>query len=173
GPLGVPAPSRHHPPTAPSGGDHRRRCRVRLSRGRAAVQGQGTAVQGSAGLRPRPAPPGPGRPIVAGVGPGAGPSRARLAETAARPSLSWRMIEAMDEPVPSQRHSQASGPQPIEIMAYDPAWPARFAGLGREPRAGLGGVPRRIDPTGPTAVPGLAAKPIIDIQVSVANFEPL
>jgi GrpB-like predicted nucleotidyltransferase (UPF0157 family) len=83
------------------------------------------------------------------------------------------MIEAMDEPVPSQRHSQASGPQPIEIMAYDPAWPARFAELGRELRAGLGEVALRIDHIGSTAVPGLAAKPIIDIQVLVANFEPL
>jgi GrpB-like predicted nucleotidyltransferase (UPF0157 family) len=83
------------------------------------------------------------------------------------------MIEVMDDPVPSQRRSQRSGPHPVEIVAYDPAWPARFAELGRELRAGLGEVALRIDHIGSTAVPGLAAKPIIDIQISVADFEPL
>jgi GrpB-like predicted nucleotidyltransferase (UPF0157 family) len=84
------------------------------------------------------------------------------------------MIEAMDdEPAPSLRRSQRSGPHPVEILAYDPAWPEWFAELGRELRAGLGGVARRIDHIGSTAVPGLAAKPIIDLQVSVADFEPL
>jgi GrpB-like predicted nucleotidyltransferase (UPF0157 family) len=60
-----------------------------------------------------------------------------------------------------------------EIVAYDPAWPARFAELGRELRNGLGEVALRIDHIGSTSVPGLAAKPIIDIQISVADFEPL
>jgi GrpB-like predicted nucleotidyltransferase (UPF0157 family) len=83
------------------------------------------------------------------------------------------MIVAMDEPAPSQRRSQRSGPHPIQILAYDPAWPARFAELGRELRAGLGEVALRIDHIGSTAGPGLAAKPIIDIQISVADLEPL
>jgi GrpB-like predicted nucleotidyltransferase (UPF0157 family) len=59
------------------------------------------------------------------------------------------------------------------VAAHDPAWPVRFAELGRELRAGLGAVALRIDHIGSTSVPGLAAKPIIDIQVSVADFEPL
>ena len=79
----------------------------------------------------------------------------------------------MDEPAPSQRLSQGSGPHPVEIVAYDPAWPARFAELGHELRAGLGEVALRIDHVGSTSVPGLAAKPIIDIQISVADFDPL
>ena len=84
------------------------------------------------------------------------------------------MIEAMDdEPAPSKRRSQGSGPHPVEIVAYDPAWPVWFTELGRELRAGLGEAALRIDHIGSTAVPGLAAKPIIDIQVSVADFEPL
>jgi GrpB-like predicted nucleotidyltransferase (UPF0157 family) len=61
----------------------------------------------------------------------------------------------------------------VEIVAYDPAWPGRFAELGRELRAGLGDVALRIDHIGSTSVPGLAAKPVIDVQVSVAAFEPL
>ena len=83
------------------------------------------------------------------------------------------MIHAMDEPGPSQQRPEGPQPHSIEIVAYDPAWPERFAELGRELRGGLGGVALRIDHIGSTAVPGLAAKPIIDIQISVAAFEPL
>jgi GrpB-like predicted nucleotidyltransferase (UPF0157 family) len=61
----------------------------------------------------------------------------------------------------------------VEIVAYDPAWPARFVALGRALRGELGEVARRIDHIGSTSVPGLAAKPIVDLQVSVASFEPL
>jgi GrpB-like predicted nucleotidyltransferase (UPF0157 family) len=59
------------------------------------------------------------------------------------------------------------------VVDYDPAWPQLFAALGRDFRAALQGVALRIDHIGSTAVPGLAAKPIIDIQISVASFEPL
>jgi GrpB-like predicted nucleotidyltransferase (UPF0157 family) len=40
-------------------------------------------------------------------------------------------------------------------------------------RAALGEVALRIDHIGSTAVAGLAAKPVIDVQVSVAAFEPV
>jgi GrpB-like predicted nucleotidyltransferase (UPF0157 family) len=63
--------------------------------------------------------------------------------------------------------------RPIEIVPYDPAWPGLFAELGRELRVGLGDIALRIDHIGSTSVPGLAAKPVIDVQVSVAAFEPL
>jgi GrpB-like predicted nucleotidyltransferase (UPF0157 family) len=82
-------------------------------------------------------------------------------------------VGAMKEPAPSQQRSGGTRPRAIEVVAYDPGWPGRFAELGRELRAGLGEVALRIDHIGSTAVPGLAAKPIIDIQVSVAAFEPL
>ena len=62
----------------------------------------------------------------------------------------------------------------IEIVPYDPIWPARFAQLGGELRAALGTTVLRIDHIGSTSIPGLAAKPIIDIdiQISVAAFAP-
>jgi GrpB-like predicted nucleotidyltransferase (UPF0157 family) len=61
----------------------------------------------------------------------------------------------------------------IEIVEYDPAWPVLFGELGQTLRAALGAVALRIDHVGSTAVPGLAAKPIIDVQISVAAFDPL
>jgi GrpB-like predicted nucleotidyltransferase (UPF0157 family) len=78
----------------------------------------------------------------------------------------------MEESAPPLRRSGGTPPQPIEIVAYDPAWPGRFAELGCELRGALGDVALRIDHIGSTAVPGLAAKPIIDIQVSVTAFNP-
>lgn len=58
----------------------------------------------------------------------------------------------------------------IEVCDYDPAWAARFD-LLREEYAGAldrAGVPvEAIEHVGSTAVPGLAAKPIIDIDIVV------
>jgi GrpB-like predicted nucleotidyltransferase (UPF0157 family) len=65
------------------------------------------------------------------------------------------------------------GRQMISIVAYDPRWPERFAELGGRLRAVLGDAALRIDHIGSTAVPGLAAKPVIDIQVSVPALEPV
>jgi GrpB-like predicted nucleotidyltransferase (UPF0157 family) len=63
-------------------------------------------------------------------------------------------------------------PDPIEIVPYDPAWPDLFITTVRPIRAGLKDLALRIDHIGSTSIPGLAAKPIIDIQLSVASFEP-
>lgn len=62
---------------------------------------------------------------------------------------------------------------PIVIVPYDPQWPLLFAQLGARLREALGPVALRIDHTGSTSIPGMAAKPVIDVQVSVASFEPL
>lgn len=62
---------------------------------------------------------------------------------------------------------------PVVIHPYDSAWPALFAELGSRLRAALGDVALRIDHIGSTSVPGLAAKPIIDVQISVADFDPM
>ncbi len=61
----------------------------------------------------------------------------------------------------------------LTVLEYDPEWSARFAELGGRLRSALGAVALRIDHIGSTAVPGLAAKPIIDVQVSVASLEPV
>jgi len=61
----------------------------------------------------------------------------------------------------------------LEIVPYDPGWPSAFETEAARLRAGLTTLALRIDHHGSTAVPGLDAKPIIDIQVSVASLQPL
>lgn len=61
----------------------------------------------------------------------------------------------------------------IEIHDYDPAWPGLFRETATAFRQALGPLALRIDHIGSTSVPGLAAKPIIDIQISVASLEPV
>src|SRR5215470_16516872 len=59
------------------------------------------------------------------------------------------------------------------ILPYDPAWPTAFAAERDRIRDALGDLAIRIDHNGSTAVPGLAAKPIIDIQVAVERLYPI
>jgi len=60
----------------------------------------------------------------------------------------------------------------IEIVAYKNSWPLEFRELAFALRQGLGPLALRIDHIGSTAVPGLAAKDVIDIQISVEAFSP-
>lgn len=62
---------------------------------------------------------------------------------------------------------------PVEIVDYDPGWPERFEKLAEELRDALGEVAVRVEHIGSTAVPGLAAKPVIDVQISVESFDPM
>ncbi|HEY4015858.1 MAG TPA: GrpB family protein [Polyangiaceae bacterium] len=59
------------------------------------------------------------------------------------------------------------------LVPYDPAWPSLYAAEARRIGEVLEAIALRIDHNGSTSVPGLCAKPIIDIQVSVASLEPL
>lgn len=59
----------------------------------------------------------------------------------------------------------------IVIEPYSSAWPDIFEEHRRRINDVLGGVACRVDHIGSTAVKGLAAKPIIDIQVSVLDVE--
>jgi GrpB-like predicted nucleotidyltransferase (UPF0157 family) len=57
----------------------------------------------------------------------------------------------------------------ISHLPYDPQWPSHFAGLERQIRGALGERALWIEHVGSTAVPGLCAKPIIDVVLAVAN----
>ena len=58
---------------------------------------------------------------------------------------------------------------PVTLVEYDPAWPDLYAREERRLREALGDRAIRIEHTGSTSVPGLAAKPIIDIVLVVAD----
>jgi GrpB-like predicted nucleotidyltransferase (UPF0157 family) len=56
----------------------------------------------------------------------------------------------------------------VEVVPYDPGWPAAFEALHAELGAALSGVPVvAIEHVGSTSIPGLAAKPVIDIDIVV------
>src|SRR5262245_5651894 len=61
----------------------------------------------------------------------------------------------------------------IELHDHDPDWAAQFERERTRLTHALGPLALRIDHHGSTAVPGLAAKPIIDIQISVASLKPI
>ena len=72
----------------------------------------------------------------------------------------------------SNKTSQDDANAPIEVVTYDPAWPSKF----EEERAVLEGLLAHwlvadIEHVGSTAVPGLAAKPVIDIMAPVESLE--
>ena len=102
----------------------------------------------------------------------------RLAEEESNGSLTredraelWRLAApvafANFEVVPSSDRSE----DPIELVEYDSEWPVRFEEWRRGLAAALGPAAIAIEHVGSTSVPGLIAKPIIDIQVSVADLD--
>lgn len=58
----------------------------------------------------------------------------------------------------------------IEILAYNGRWPQEFAQIQQALAAALGPLALRVDHIGSTSVPGLGAKDVIDVQVTVADL---
>lgn len=58
---------------------------------------------------------------------------------------------------------------PVELVEYDPAWPSLYAFEATGIRAALGERVRQLEHVGSTSVPGLAAKPRIDIVLAVPD----
>ena len=57
----------------------------------------------------------------------------------------------------------------IAIVEYDPQWPRQFAVEAAKVRAALGDAVLQLEHAGSTSVPGLSAKPVIDITLAVAD----
>jgi GrpB-like predicted nucleotidyltransferase (UPF0157 family) len=57
----------------------------------------------------------------------------------------------------------------IEITDPDPAWPRHYGDLAGRIRLALGWRVLQLEHVGSTSVPGLAAKPVIDIDLTVAD----
>ena len=58
---------------------------------------------------------------------------------------------------------------PIDVVDADPSWPAQFDELAKRIRHALGDRVLALEHIGSTSVPDLAAKPIIDIDLTVAD----
>jgi len=61
-------------------------------------------------------------------------------------------------------------PSPVEIVPYDPAWPARFESEKSILLAIFRSVPVQVEHVGSTAVPALGGKPVIDILLGVDDL---
>ena len=60
---------------------------------------------------------------------------------------------------------------PIQIVPYDPHWPIEFARLRDHLLEAIGDLALTVEHVGSTAVPGLPAKPILDIDVVLGSAE--
>ena len=60
-------------------------------------------------------------------------------------------------------------PETVAIVAYNPEWPHRYRSLAADIRAALGPTVIDIEHVGSTSVPELAAKDVIDIDLTVAD----
>lgn len=59
----------------------------------------------------------------------------------------------------------------LTIHDYRDEWPEEFAAIAASLREAIGGAAQRIDHIGSTSVPGLVAKDVIDVQVTVAALD--
>jgi GrpB-like predicted nucleotidyltransferase (UPF0157 family) len=66
--------------------------------------------------------------------------------------------------------SELRGP-PLEVVEYDPGWPRRYEAEASRVHVALGRGVVELEHMGSTAVPGLAAKPVIDISVGLTRAE--
>lgn len=90
-----------------------------------------------------------------------------------RPNRRERFWPAAKMRVMRRRRRPSPAPEePIRLSPYDPAWPARFEQERAVLAEAIGEwVVGGIHHVGSTAVPGLEAKPIIDILAGVADLE--
>jgi dephospho-CoA kinase len=91
-----------------------------------------------------------------------------LADLYAAVEALWR-----DRLVPYERNVREGIPAqsgPVVLAEADPDWPTQYARLAARIRYAVRPAELRIDHIGSTAMPGLAAKDVIDIQVSVDSL---
>jgi GrpB-like predicted nucleotidyltransferase (UPF0157 family) len=74
--------------------------------------------------------------------------------------------ELRRDPSLDERHDPA-----VRLIPHDPAWPLQARRELRLIADALGPIAVGLEHVGSTAVPGLAAKPILDLQVSVASLQ--
>ena len=65
----------------------------------------------------------------------------------------------------------AAPPPVVSVVPYDPAWPAQAARVVDRVRAATGNAAESVEHVGSTAVPGLPANDVLDVQLVVADLE--
>jgi GrpB-like predicted nucleotidyltransferase (UPF0157 family) len=74
------------------------------------------------------------------------------------------MSDRRRDPISPQERAE-----PVEVVAYDAAWPATFDAVRDRIAPVLGELAVGIEHVGSTAVPGLDAKPIVDVDVVIRD----
>ena len=69
-----------------------------------------------------------------------------------------------------QKAGVGTSTEQVEVVDYDPCWPELFAAEAASLRSAFGASLVALEHIGSTSVPGLAAKPVIDIQAVVRNL---
>jgi len=59
---------------------------------------------------------------------------------------------------------------PLVVVPWESAWPVRGTQLAREIASRIGPMAQRVEHIGSTSIPGMAAKPVFDLQVSVLDL---
>ncbi|MDO9457529.1 GrpB family protein [Nocardioides sp.] len=81
----------------------------------------------------------------------------------------WSPYETVsDEDIAAARVGVRT-PERVEVVAPDPRWPSRFADVRQRIVDALGDRALSVEHVGSTSVPGLWAKPVIDVDLVVAS----
>lgn len=81
----------------------------------------------------------------------------------------WRPYHRPSAEEIAQARVRAPAAEVIEVVDYDPSWPAAYDELRDAIVRALGNAVLSVEHVGSTSVPGLAAKPVIDIDLTVAD----
>jgi GrpB-like predicted nucleotidyltransferase (UPF0157 family) len=81
----------------------------------------------------------------------------------------WRPFELVDLDTVDQVTVGDVTSTPVVVVPYDERWPELFEEVATRVRAALGDRVRALDHVGSTSVPGLAAKAVIDVDLTVAD----
>jgi dephospho-CoA kinase len=97
------------------------------------------------------------------------PNDGTLEELALRVRTLWtERLRPFEENVRLRRVLPA--PRGLVVVPHDPSWPAQYARLAARLARAAGPAALRLDHVGSTAVPGLPARDVIDIQLTVASL---
>lgn len=81
----------------------------------------------------------------------------------------WRAFELADLDEVERQRLVKDPPAPVTVVPPDPTWPEQYAVVAERIRGALGDRVLSVDHVGSTSVPDLWAKPVIDVDLVVAD----